>query len=245
MKLIAGLVLAGFVLQVPLVVTVLAKKLWRSFPLFTAYAVFNLVATGGLYPFIGASTLLYFYAYWICEGIGVLLGFGVVYEIFRSLFKDYSALRRLAVVGFRWALTGLVLLGIVVAFAQSSGDRNPLMGAVLLVEETTRTVEVGLLMFLFLFSRAFGLHWRQHVFGIAMGLGIFVATELAGVTIRAYFGPSVLQSFNIARCAAFDMSLLVWIGYLLAPERATSAAAVPDRAQLEQWNQAIMELIHQ
>jgi hypothetical protein len=138
-----------------------------------------------------------------------------------------------------------VLLAIVVAYAQSSGDRSPLAASVLLTEETARTVEVGLLMFLFLFSRAFGLHWRQHVFGIALGLGIFVATELAGVTTRAYFGPAVLRSFGLARGVAFDVSLLVWIGYLLVPERATSAAAVPDRVQLEQWNQAIMELIHQ
>jgi len=246
MKLIADLAVAGFALQVPLVAAVLAKKLWRSFPLFTVYAVFNFLASATLYPIMtGGSPWLYFYAYWICEAVGVLLGFGVVYEVFKSLFGDYSALRRLAIVGFRWALTGLVVLGIIVAYAQSSGDRNPLMGAVLLVEETTRTVEVGLLMFLFLFSRAFGLHWRQHVFGVALGLGIFVATELAGVTIRAYFGPSVLQSVNVARGAAFNISLLVWIGYLLVPERATSAAAVPDRAQLEQWNQAIMELIHQ
>jgi hypothetical protein len=246
MKLIANLALAGLALEVLLVAAMLAKKLWRSFPLFTAYAVFSFLSTAVLYAILArGSQLLYFYVYWICEGAGVLLGFGVVYEVFGNLFQDYSALRRLAVVGFRWALAGLVLLGIVVAYAQSSGDRNPIMGAVLLVEEITRTIEVGLLMFLFLFSRAFGLHWRQHVFGTALGLGIFVATELAGVTVRAYFGPSVLQSFNIARCAAFDISLLVWIGYLLAPERATSAAAVPDRAQLEQWNQAIMELIHQ
>jgi hypothetical protein len=46
------------------------------------------------------------------------------------------------------------------------------------------------------------------------------------------------------RIAAFDCSLLIWLGYLLAPpERATSTLNVP-KAQLEQWNQAVTELIN-
>ena len=245
--LLTNLALAGFFLQVPLVAAILAKRLWRNFPLFSLYAVSNFLATAGLYALkaAGGSPRQFFYAYWVCEGIAVLLGFGVVYEIFRTLFGEYSALRRLAIGGFRWALTALVLLGIVVAYAQSSGDKNPLMAGVLLVEETARTIEVGLLMFLFLFSKAFGLHWRQHIFGIAMGLGIFVATELVGVATRAYLGPIAFQTFAVARGVAFDMSVLVWLGYLLVPERVTAGAEVPNRAQLEQWNQAIMELIHQ
>jgi hypothetical protein len=39
--------------------------------------------------------------------------------------------------------------------------------------------------------------------------------------------------------------MFIWIIYLLAPELATSPAEMPKRAQLEQWNKAIMELIYQ
>jgi hypothetical protein len=244
--LLNDLAIVGFFLQIPLVVAIFAKRLWRNFPLFSLYAVFNFLATAGVYALrVTGPPRTFFYAYWICEGIGVLLGFGIVYEMFRILFGEYSALRRLAVGGFRWALASLVFLGIVVAYVQSSGDKNPLMASVLLVEETARTIEVGLLMFLFVFSKAFGLHWRQHIFGIAMGLGIFVATALVGVTMRAYFGPIAYQAFALARGVAFNISVLVWLGYLLLPERAITNAEVPSRGQLEQWNQAIMELIHQ
>jgi hypothetical protein len=245
--LLANLALAGFVLQFPLVAAILTKKLWRAFPLFSLYAVTNFIQTAGMYalPAAGGTPHLTFYFYWIFEGIAVLLGFGVVYEAFRTLFQEYSALRRLAVASFRWALTALVMLGIVVALAQRSGDKSPLVAGVMLVEETARTIELGALMFLFLFSRAFGLHWRQQIFGIAMGLGIFVATELGAVTMSAYFGPVAYRAFALARGFSFNISALVWLGYLLVPERATSRAELPDRAQLEQWNQAIMELIHQ
>jgi RsiW-degrading membrane proteinase PrsW (M82 family) len=119
------------------------------------------------------------------------------------------------------------------------------MSAVLVTEETARILEVGLLVFLFVFSRAFGLHWRQSVFGIALGLGVFTSVELAGVALQTHIGPGAYQAFNLARALSFNVSLLIWMGYILAPERMTSTAELPQRAQLEQWNQAIMELIHQ
>ena len=49
--------------------------------------------------------------------------------------------------------------------------------------------------------------------------------------------------FLFIRLLAFNASLLIWLGYLLVPERATSSAEIPKQDQLEQWNQAVMELI--
>jgi len=44
---------------------------------------------------------------------------------------------------------------------------------------------------------------------------------------------------------SYSIIVLIWLGYILAQERITSTAEMPQRAQLEQWNQAIMELINQ
>jgi hypothetical protein len=237
--------LIAVAIQVLLAGAVLVRKLWREFPVFTAYCVSNMAATVGLYAIgaYGGSPALLFYTYWICEAVAVLLGFGVLYEIFGKLFAPHSALRRLAFVIFQWVVVLLVVLGCAEIYAQMSGSGMPLSTAVLVLEEAARIVEVGLLMFLFLFSSAFGLHWRQHVFGIALGLGIFTAVELVGVTMRAHLGTVALQAFAVARGLAFNFSLAIWLGYLLAPERVPSSAEMPKRAQLEQWNQAVMELI--
>jgi hypothetical protein len=245
--LLANLVLAGLVLQVPLAAMVVAKRLWRSLPVFSAYSLTNFLSTLVLYTLgkFNVSPYLYFYLFWILEGMGVLLGFGIVYEVFRELFEPYAALRRLARVTFYWVLVGLVLLGCVVVYAQSSALTNPLSVAVGTTEEAARIVEVGLLVFLFAFSRAFGLHWRQNVFGIALGLGIFASVELAGVALHARAGPAAYQVFNVARVMSFDASLLIWLGYIMLPERVTNTAELPKRAQLEQWNHAMMELINQ
>jgi hypothetical protein len=244
--LLANLALAATVLQLPLAAAVIGKKLWRSFPVFTAYSLTNLVAAVVLYGTrrIGPSSYAYFYTYWAFEGIAVVLGFGVVYEVFRELLQPYAALRRIATVTFRWVLAGLIVLACIVAYARPSG-LPPIMAGIEISEEAARVVEVGLLVFLFGFSRAFGLHWRQNIFGIALGLGVFTSVELAAVTMHTLLGQAAYQAFNLARGLSFNASLLIWMGYIFAPERVTSTAQLPQRAQLEQWNQAMMELIQQ
>jgi hypothetical protein len=244
--LLANLVVVGTVLQLPLAAAVIGKRLWRSFPVFAAYSLTNLIATVVLYTTlkINPSSYVYAYGYWVFEGIAVVLGFGVVYEVFRELLAPYAALRRIAAGAFRWVLAGLILLACIVAYARPSG-LSPLRAAVEIPEEAARVVEVGLLVFLFGFSRVFGLHWRQNIFGIALGLGVFTSVELAAVAMHTHIGLAAYQGLNLARALSFNASLLIWMGYILAPERITSTAQLPQRAQLEQWNQAIMELIHQ
>jgi hypothetical protein len=98
---------------------------------------------------------------------------------------------------------------------------------------------------LFLFSTAFGLHWRQCVFGMALGLGIFATVELVAITMQNYWGVAVTNSFSVVRSIAFNVSLVVWAGYLLAPEKESRPAEAAHHGQLEQWNQALTEFIYQ
>src|SRR5436305_3464898 len=240
---ISQLWVAGMLLQAVLAGVLVAKKAWKKFPVFTAYSAFSLATGLGLYS-LRTMKPLYMKVFWFAEIVGLLLGFAVIYEIFSVLLKSYPALRTLARSAFQWAALALVLLGCIVLYSQPSADRNPIMSSMLVVEEATRTIEVGLLLFLFLFASAFGLHWRQYVFGVALGFGVFISVELIAITMRLYLGFTP-GAFSLARMLAFDVSLLMWLGYLLAPESKTQRMDVPKLSQLEQWNQALMELIHQ
>jgi hypothetical protein len=222
----------------------LAKKLWGKFPFFFAYMLSSFLSSAGLYALRGRP-ITYFYVYWVCEAIGLLLGLAVIYEVFRKLLQPYAALHKLAANVLLLTVALLVASSCFVAYAQPSAERSPLAAGILVGEEATRIIEIGLLMFLFIFSTAFGLHWRQQAFGIAVGLGLFVAVELIGVTARTRLGVAALDVFTVVRMLAFNISLLIWTGYLVVPEKATSTQELPQRAQLEQWNQAIMELINQ
>jgi hypothetical protein len=187
----------------------------------------------------------YFYAYWVNECMGVVLGLTVVYEVFRQLLSAHPSLHKLAKLIFLTTSVALAMLGAAVIYARSPGGLQSLANGVFVVEEAARVIEIGLLMFLFLFSSVFGLHWRRQEFGIALGLGIFVSVELINLTMSSRFGPVVQQSFGIMRGLSFDLSMLIWLGYILVPERVAVQAELPKREQLEQWNRAMMELINQ
>lgn len=228
-------------MQVLLALVVLAKRTWQRYPFFSAYVSFNLFETTVLYSLF-RTPKVYGYAFLVFEAIGIVLGLTIVREIFTNVFSPHPALRKLAVIIFRVVVIALVVLGCGVAYEQS-GDARGISHAILLAEQATRIVEVGLIMFLFLSSSAFGLHWKQNVFGIALGLGMFAAVELINVTLIGHVSTATAQAFNLVRGISFSASLLMWAGYLLAPEQVASNAEVPKRAQLEQWNQAVMELI--
>lgn len=239
--------LTGLSCQLILIAVLAVKRRWASVPLFFAYTVFCFASAAGLYAIHGPMYLsqLYFYAYWITEGIGLLLGFAVIYELFRQLLEPYTALRRLASVLLASSVIILVIASCIVAYSQPSTLRGRLVRAILVGEEGTRILEVGLLIFLFVFSTAFGLHWRQQSFGVALGLALFVAVELVSVTSEAHSGIAAFKVAAEMRLIAFDVSLLVWISYFALPERVGKTSELPQRAQLEQWNRAVMELIHQ
>ena len=246
-SLIHGFWMCSIGIQVLLTGVVLAKKMWVRVPVFSGYVVFNLVGATATYVAAQAAqsakdAMPYFYTYWICEAIGIVLGLAVVRELFMNLFSPHAGLRNLATMIFRVAVIVLLVLALGVIYAQSANARG-ITNGVLLAAEAARIVEVGLIMFLFLSSSAFGLHWRQNVFGIALGLGMFAAVELVTVTLIGHVNANTKQALSLVRGISFSSSLLIWLGYLLAPERAPNVGEVPKRAQLEQWNQAVMELI--
>ncbi|HEX7288764.1 MAG TPA: hypothetical protein VF532_21450 [Candidatus Angelobacter sp.] len=242
-SLIHNLWIVGMLLQAGLAVVLISKKAWAKFPMFTAYSLFNLFATVLSYA-VQKNVAVYFYTYWICEGIGIVLGFTVVYEIFKHLFSIHVALRQLATTFFRTTLALLVCGGLLVLFLQPTIGAPGISNSVLVIEEAVRIIEVGLLMFLFVFSTAFGLDWRHSLFGIALGLGVFAAVELVHITMRAKMGTGSALILSVVRMLTFNTSLLIWIGYILVPEPITTGE-LPKREQLEQWNRAVMEFMHQ
>ncbi len=241
---VQGVWAIGLVLQFLLAATLLAKKTWGKLPLFVVYAVFNLFESVVMYALL-SHRAAYFYAYVAGETIAVALGLAVVYEIFIRLFLLYPGLQRVTRLSLYGVVAVLILLAAAVLASHTPIGQNGVLQAVLLVEEAARVVELGLLTFLFVFYSLFGLHWRQSVFGITLGLGICTVVKLLALTVMPYMSPSGALAINVISVLAFDCSLLIWLGYMLAPERVINTGELPQRAQLEQWNQAIMELINQ
>jgi len=181
--------LVGLTLQGLLTFVLLAKKSWRRFPFFSIYLWSSFAFNVAGYT-LARSSITYFYTYWANEALGIALGLLIVYEIFRHLFTVHAALLRLATIIFRIAIVVLLIAGFIVYIMQPANEISSFKLAVKAMEQAARVIEVGLLMILFICSAAFGLHWKQAEFGIAVGLGFFATLELLTITLRPMVGHS-------------------------------------------------------
>src|ERR1700740_3324346 len=218
--------LAHPLLQGTLLAIMLWRKLYRTFPFFFAYIAFQIVSFAVTFPFRDDRYYrIFFNFYWLTTAVSVVLGFFVIREIFLDVFRPYHTLRDLGSVLFKWA--GLVMLMVagVVAASTTSGTEHPLQTGIMTLQRSVRVVQCGLILFLLVFSRYLGTNWRQKSFGIALGFGAFASVELALVAINAATDNvfnQVLSSFM--NMAVYNVSILVWIGYMFAKSPAREPA---------------------
>ena len=219
--------LVGPVLQITLLIFMIQRRLHVVFPRFFSYIVFQVVKSGvlfGIYRFYHQN---YFDAYWTGNAISVLLSVTVMDEILHNLLESYGGIQRLTSLIFRWSCGLLLLLSIVNAFStqQSSSDR--VISVVLAFDRSVRIMQCGLFFLLLVLTRLLRNCWRQNVFGIALGFGLFASIELILVSIVMYFGDRGATVISLIKSAAYDGVTLLWVMYL---GRSTESMPVLDVA---------------
>lgn len=207
------------VLQLALGGVMLRQKIHRTFPVFFAYVAFQILSFGFLFPLNKLSNdplyyELYFYLYWACSAINLILGFMIIHEVFLDVFRPYHTLKDLGSVMFKWAALVMLLVAFVVAASSSGQGMEPIMGAILTVERCVRVAQCGLVLFMIVFARYVGVSWRQRSFGIAVGVGASAGAELG--TYALYVGGLMSQvSLHVVNLVAYNLAILVWFTYAL------------------------------
>ena len=217
------------------------KKLYRPYPLFYAYILYNVVLNAGLY-LAKSSYPTYFYVYWTGELLDAVLCFAAIYEIFAHLLSRYDALRRLMSVLFNWTIAVLVAVAILLT-AFGSADVSGLIGNFLLVERSIAVIQTGILIFLFVFAHSLGMRWRYYAFGICAGFAVVSSTNLVTLSIRTHMGSNVANLFNVAQLSAYIVAQVIWLSYLAAPEPAAPKITEVPNSNLDAWNQALRRVL--
>jgi hypothetical protein len=213
------------VLQLAVAAAMFRHKLHRLFPVFFAYICFQILAFAILFPiskWASFSYTAYFWIYWSCAAINLILGFMVIYEIFLDVFRPYYTLKDLGSVLFKWAALVMSLVGFVVAASSPLGDQGPIVQAVITVTRCVRVAQVGLILFLLVFARYLGVSWKQHSFGLSLGLGLSAGVELGTLAFHVS-GHASDNSVHVINLVAYNIAILVWFVYALVE----SAARVP------------------
>jgi hypothetical protein len=211
------------------IVQMVRREIRRDFPLFFSYAIFQIIQNVLLFvlrPFYSQ----YFFTYWVTVILAVLIEFTVMYEIFSHVFRPYEALRRIAMVLFRWAALVLVMVAVVTAAGNGASSLHKVMATILALERSIRVMQVGLVLFLFLFSQQVGLTQRHRVFGISLGFGITAAVDLTTVTMASSMNAGSHYGLAFLSSGAFVAAAGVWAYYMTIQE--------PVRIKVEQAMEA-------
>ncbi len=240
------LLIAPRLLLVVVFIALLRHRLYRQFPMFFAFVVADFVQAAVLLPMIFSHfsrSDIYATAFYSGLVVSTALRFGIIHEIFAHMFRDYAVLHRLGKPLFRWVTVGLLLVGLAVAAYQGGHDARPLTSLVHVLDLAASILQCGLLLGLFFFSSYLGLSWRSYLFGIALGLGAFASANLVAAAIRSQTGFLYNNPLNYFTMGTYQGCVLVWVFYLLAPERVAQYAlkTLPEN-DLEVWNQELRRL---
>jgi len=216
---------------------------------FLAFALLSAPANLCVYladilPWVSATT--YWRILWGCMLLESLLKFLVIGEIFSRILSPYPSISRLGrslISGFGAVLVFVAAL--VAAFSKGDSTTHIVSGLHLL-EQTVFIVELGLIVFLFLFAAYFRLALDRFSFGISLGLGISASWYLATWAVVTNGDPSPYARIllNFLLMATYHATVLLWAYYLLVPGKvaATSAPRLPDN-NLALWNRELERLL--
>jgi hypothetical protein len=229
-------------LQLCVVAVMLWRKMHKTFPVFFAYIVAQVLMFSLVYPIrMWGNYLQYFYAYWICAAVALVLGFMVIHEIFLDIFRPFHTLKDLGSILFKWAGLVMLLMAGVVAAASPASSQGPLVQSVMTVQRCVRIIQCGLVLFLLIFSKYLGVSWKHRSFGIALGFGSFAIIEQIAVGLRAssYIREDTL---NLAIMATYNGAIMVWMGYMALKK--TQREDMTVLLTTQRWDQSLGDLQH-
>jgi hypothetical protein len=217
------------------------KKSFKTLPLFVTLLSFNVL------QFLVAFTVPFFYpqaVYKWCVVTGVALSFlielAVLYELASKLILSHVSLARLFGHVPRWTAALLLLL----ATFCSALFFHPASERVMTVFETlnfsTNLIAIGLLFVLIVFARFLGIQWHSLPAGVALGLGITASAEMASGPLMSHLGRSGYITVDIIRMSAFHICVLVWLIYILLPEKSRSLSG--NNVQISELETQLQEL---
>ncbi len=217
-----------FALELTVLGLAVRRGLSRRLLGFVGYAsalVVNEIFMFCIYRFIGFNSKIYFYSYWILQGLCILLRAIVVYQICKLILVPFAGV---------WRLTKPALLAIglcLVAIAGLAAQRSPyfITTAVLKSQAGLELAIVCLLIAGLGFCRYYGIRVERYLTWMAFGYGFYSIVHVADNISLQYWSGPWLTHFAIWRAvqqSGFDIALVMWVVALWKPLPAERPAPV-------------------
>jgi hypothetical protein len=240
--------IAPIVIQSIIAIVMLHRKLVEVFPVFFTYSV--LLPTREIVllfvrNYLGVYSRAYWFAYWIGEAIVVALSLGVIYEVIWHLIRPHLFLRRFAFVFF-WIVAAVAAgLGLIMFLSSSrSGQPDPLFESIILVERSVRLLQAFWLIVLSLLMSRLGLTWQYYAVGIATGFGVYSASDLALLELRAHLHLITDGTLVLLNSIAYNVAVTIWVLYFVPSRpRKVVVESLPS-TDIARWNDVLSEYLN-
>jgi hypothetical protein len=232
------------VVQSIIAIVMLHRKLVEIFPIFFTYSV--LIPTRDIlllvvrkYPNPYSGT------YWLGEAILVALSLGVICEVIWHLIRPYSFLRRYAF-RFFWliAAAALVVAPMMFLSASRSAQLDPLFETIILLERSVRFLQACWLIVLILLMSRLGLTWQYYAVGITTGFGVYSASDLALLELRAHLHWITNETMVLLNSTTYNAAVMLWAMYFVRPRRTGIVVASLPNTDISRWNKELSEYLN-
>jgi len=215
--------MVGTGLETSLCLLLLARRIYREFPIFFGYTALSVIVTVALW---GASKNAIWYSaiYWVSEALSVILAFLALNEALRSVFRNFLGMR-----WFRWLFPGIGILMISAAVLRIIVLPRPAFSSftttILGLEIAVGFLQFGIFSLFIILVRLFHLRWGQHAAGIVFGFGVRAAGSLVAYLLRSEFGTKFDPVIRFAPPIAYIIGVAIWLATFLKAEPGRPEAA--------------------
>ena len=201
--------LIGTILQAVLLTRFALNRQIREYSFFLVYLAGSFVGSMTLYLISDAMHGSYPGWYWSIQILTLILGCGIMLEIFKHALARYQGAER-----FGMAVV-IVILGTTVCVALLRTVLSPLSSGLLLeleLERDLRMVQALLLLGLMATIFSYGIALGRNMKGMIVGYGLYIGASLVSLAIRFYVKtPLPDRWYGILQQVSYDLSLIVWL----------------------------------
>jgi hypothetical protein len=201
----------SFVLETLLLVRGLQVKLLVRYPVFYVYLLF--VWSQSLLRFFvyHLRPQLYSPVYWITEWLGILVGCGVVFEIYRVGLAAYPGAARMA----RNLLAFVFVMAFTKAVVETWNDPHWWSIATTMdLEHALRGVQALAIVALVVLSLFYSIPFGRNLRGVLLGYGLFVGESVVWLTFASAGGEKFHALWSYVHPASYFVVLGIWAMHL-------------------------------
>ena len=208
---LTSIIFIGDALMAAILFRAYRAKLFGKYPFFYAYMASIFVAGILLASVYHSHPAIYKKWYLAMNYPTMLLGCGILLEIFNHVLGSYPGASRFA------RISGSIVFGLIFCYAliypRFMAPLTP-AGTAIELERDLRTVQAIFLFGLLGIISYYGIIVGKNVKGMAVGYGLFIGASLMSTAMRSYLGPSFYPISSFVQPFSYVISLCIWANAL-------------------------------